>query len=108
MIAAVGDDADAEVYLPYFARRDVIPVSTLLARAAPGKGLAAVRSEIERVLSAGRRVFVHEELLSSEGPYVALRSRHGLTRGAFIAFLHRHYRLGPSVHWRAREVGEIR
>lgn len=101
VVAGTGDYADAEVYLPYFARREVLAVNTYLTGAPSlSVGLEQLRVEMDRTLEAGRRLFIHEELLSSEGPYAALRARHGMTRARFIAFLHRHYRLERPVRWR--------
>lgn len=102
LLAGAGDGADAEVYVPYFAGREVIAVNTLLGRA-PTKahGLASLRAAINQALASGRRVFLHEELVSSEGPYRVLAARYGLTRPELLAFLRRHYRLGRPVRWLA-------
>ncbi|MBI3948526.1 MAG: hypothetical protein HY321_21615 [Armatimonadetes bacterium] len=106
VIAGAGDDADAEVYLPYFAGCEVLSLNALLAGSG-GKPetLAALRAAINERLAPGRKVYVHEELYTSEGPYATLTPRHGITRAEVVRFLKRHYRVGPPSRWRVSGPG---
>ena len=63
-------------------------------------GLEQLRVEMDRTLEAGGRLFIHEELLSSEGPYAALRARHGDDAGAVHRFSASPLPPGRPARWR--------
>jgi hypothetical protein len=105
VVAGTGDDADAEVYVPYFTRGGVVSVNAAMARTGGGPaGWNALSREIAGVLQRGGRVFAHEELFSSEGPYIALGERFGIQRAEMVRFFRGRYLLGRPVRWR-RTVG---
>lgn len=85
----MGDDADAEVYIPYFADRAVFAIHTEMERHHENKDLTilALRQQMDLCRAAGHRVFALGELYSSAEARLELKKRHHITAADLAEFL---------------------
>ena len=64
VVAGVGDDAQCEVDIPYFAHRPVLSLHGLLAHAKTFPAAQAdIQTTLDRAFGAGRNVYVMDETL---------------------------------------------
>ena len=82
ILSGMGDEASAEVYIPYFAKRYVFSIHTEMERRKDDQSLTrdALLSAIDTCRLSGGRVFCLNELWNSTGVQHALLSRHHLSQ----------------------------
>ncbi len=74
VVAGVGDDAQCEVDIPYFAHRPVLSLHGLLAHAKTFPAAQAdIQSTLDRAFGAGRNVYVLDEIWTNRRTMAALQ-----------------------------------
>lgn len=80
IVAGTGDNAQAEVYVPYFTDRRTVSLNTYLSRAhGVQPGLDRIRREIETTLHRGNTVYVFGDLFGCRPACIPLERRYGIT-----------------------------
>jgi hypothetical protein len=94
LVAGAGELSESEVYLPYFAKREIISINQLLNRAKLNKdrdiqkaAFLTLHELIQKILQRGGHVYMLDELMESDPVYDTLSQRYQLNKGDFIAFL---------------------
>ena len=97
VVAGVGDDAQCEVDIPYFARRPVLSLHGVLARARSfPEAQAEVQTTLDRALEAHRTVYVTDEIWHNRQTAAALRHQCPLLSASDIEALFAEYHPVPS------------
>ena len=97
IVPGVGDDAQAEVDIPYFAHRPVLSLHGLLAHAATlPAAQAALNKSLAGALGAGREVYVLDEVWTRRDSVKGLAKQSPGLTGASLQGLFGGYTLSPA------------
>ncbi|MBC8101108.1 MAG: hypothetical protein H7Z41_00790 [Cytophagales bacterium] len=94
LATGTGKAAEAEVYVPYFARMQVLVLHQAFAEANgdPDQAFASLQQTVGKVLGRGNCVFLLSEVVTPGEGQRALARRYGVSPGQIEAFLSRYQR----------------
>jgi len=99
IVAVVGDDAQCEVDVPYFAHRPVLSLHGTLAHAKTYSDTqATLCTTLDKAFGAGRSVYVLDELWTNRRTVAALHHQNPEIDAPLVQSLFDEYQLVPSWH----------